>query len=328
MRRGGTLWCTLGIAAGLCIAPALARAGTIAITFDDLPVFPEFTSLAKAKTVTDGLLNGFKRNGWPVTGFVNESQITEAHQRERTAVLKRWVDAGMDLGNHTYSHASLTTTAAAVYIRDISRGDAITKRLLRAKRLTERWFRYPYLESGATLEDRRRVEHWLSAHGYRVAPVSMQTSDWVFAEAYDDAVRHHEAAEAGRIRRSYLVYSDAIVAWYRRAAVDVIGHEPAFILLLHASALNAASVDALASILRKADLQAITLDEAIKDPAYARPEEYVGASGLPWVQRWALAIGKKLDSSTVPVIPADIQARYDKVEAEDPDSRAALPPSR
>ena len=305
--------------------PTLARAGTVAITVDDLPIFPEFPSVAKAEVVTKGLLDGFKRNGWLVTGFVNESQMTEAHQAARTRVLKRWVDAGYDLGNHTYSHASLTLTPVDRYIQDIARGDVITKRLLRAKGRTERWFRYPYLETGATADARRRVEDWLAAHGYRVALVSLQNSDWVFAEAYDDALRHRDAAKAADIRQAYLAFTRDSVAWSKAAVVDVIGRQPAFIFLLHASALNSVSVDEIASILHGADLNTVTLDEAMKDPAYAIPDHYVGAVGVSRLQRWALALNKPLPTAGAPTIRPDIQAMYDKVEAEDPDPRAALP---
>ncbi len=80
----------------------------------------------------------------------------------------------MDLGNHTYSHFSLTTTPVADYIADTARGDAVTRPLLAAKGRTERWFRYPYLETGPTLAVRRTFEDWLASAHYRVAPVTLR----------------------------------------------------------------------------------------------------------------------------------------------------------
>ncbi len=51
----------------------------------------------------------------PVVGFVNEGKLflegeTPADAEARIAVLKTWVDAGFELGNHTYSHRSLNRT--------------------------------------------------------------------------------------------------------------------------------------------------------------------------------------------------------------------------
>ena len=309
----------------LAAVAAPVRAGTVAVTFDDLPIFPEFPTIAKARLITKQLLSGFKRHGWLVTGFDNESQLDGPHRAQRIAVLKTWVDAGMDLGNHTYSHASLDTTSPDKYIADIRRGDVVTKRLLAKVGRKERWFRYPYLESGPTPQARRQVEDWLAKHGYKVAPVSLQASDWIFAEPYDYALKHGDRAKAKYIRDAYLQHVKELVAWYKVAAQDVIGRQPAYILLLHASALNAMSIDEIAAILDSADLHPITLETAMRDPAYTIPESYAGPSGLAWVQRWSLALHKPLPLATLPMIPPDIQKLYDKIEAEDPDSRAALP---
>lgn len=315
-----------------CLAVAMpaagaapVRAGTVAVTFDDLPIYPEFPTLAKARTITNALLSGFKRHGWIVTGFDNESQLDGPHRAQRIAVLKSWVDAGMELGNHTYSHASLDTTPPAKYIADIARGDVVTKRLLAKAGRSEHWFRYPYLESGATPQARHQVEEWLGKHGYKVAPVSLQASDWIFAEPYDYALKHGDRAKAQYIRDAYLRHVKGLIAWYKTAAQDVIGRQPAYILLMHASALNAVSIDAIAAILDQADLHPVTLETAMKDPAYTIPESYAGPTGMAWVQRWSLTLHKPLPLASLPKIPPDIQALYDKVEAEDPDSKAALP---
>jgi peptidoglycan/xylan/chitin deacetylase (PgdA/CDA1 family) len=50
-----------------------------------------------------------------------------------------------------------------------------------------RWFRHPYLETGVGSKARATCETWPKAHGYRVAPVTMENSDWMFALPYDDA---------------------------------------------------------------------------------------------------------------------------------------------
>lgn len=154
---------------GLVAAPA--SAGKVANTFDDLPLFGLDATPAEGDAITANLLGGFKRHHWKVTGFVNESQLDGAARSERIDILRRWLAAGMDLGNHSYSHLSLTKTPVEVYIADVAKGEIVTKALLAQRGRSKHWYRHPYLETGPTLEIRQRFESWLDSHGYRVAAV-------------------------------------------------------------------------------------------------------------------------------------------------------------
>jgi peptidoglycan/xylan/chitin deacetylase (PgdA/CDA1 family) len=310
--RLGRVFLLLAIALG-CAAPA--QAGSVAITFDDLPIFGLYAPPAEAEAITGKLLDGFRRNHWQVTGFVNEIQLEGATRAERIGLLKRWLDAGMDLGNHSFSHLSLTKTPVEKYIADVARGETATKALLAERGRTEHWYRHPYLETGPTLAIRHRFEGWLAEHGYRVAPVSMENSDWQFAEPYDYALAHGNTAEAAHIRDAYLAYTAAIVPWYRDAASGLLGREPAFVFLLHASRLNAASIDALAAIFQKNGLRSVPLERAMTDPAYKIPDNYAGPDGDEWVTRWSLTLHKSLPYGKLPKVPADIVKLDARVEA-------------
>ncbi len=305
------------VAAAFFMSPA-ARAGRVALTFDDLPIFGRWTTAAQAGAITDRLLAGFQQHHWIVTGFINEIQLEGADRAARIALLDHWLDAGMDLGNHSYSHLSLNKTAVDIYIADVARGGVVTGGLLAQRGRRERWFRYPYLETGATREARDRFEAWLATHGYRVAPVTMENSDWQFAEVYDDALVRGDAREAARIRQAYLDFTARIVAWYQRAAQQLLGRQPAFVFLLHASRLNAASIDELAAILRRARLDDIPLDRAMRDPAYAIADRYVGPDGDEWLTRWSRTLHRDLPYASIPLVPADIVAADDRLEAAPP----------
>ena len=307
-------WIVLAISFfALGVSPA--RAGEVAVTFDDLPIFGYYAPMPAAQKITSSLLDGFRHHHWKVTGFVNEIQFDNWDRTARVDLLRRWLDAGMDLGNHSYSHLSLTKTPVEAYITDVSRGETVTKWLLAQRGRQERWYRHPYLETGPTLEIRKRFEGWLTDHGYRVAPVSMENSDWVFAEPYDDALAHGDTAAAAQIRQAYLAYTAQIVPWYRQAAKDVLGREPAFVFLLHASRLNAASIDALAAIFAANHLHPVTLDRAMADPAYSIPDNYAGSNGINWVTRWSMALHMPIQHPIPPKVPDDISNLDAKVEA-------------
>ena len=305
------------LAAALALASAApATAGEVAITMDDLPVFGYYAPMPEATRITDTLLAGFRKNRWQVTGFVNEVQFDNWDRKQRIELLNHWLDAGMDLGNHSYSHLSLTRTPVDTYIADVARGDAITAHLLVQRHRHPRYYRHPFLETGPTLEIRQQFEGWLSDHGYKVAPVSMENSDWQFVQPYDEALAKGDAAKAESIRQAYLTYTRAIVPWYQQAAKDVLGREPRFIFLIHASRLNAASIDDLAEIFRAHDLKPISLDKALKDPAYAIPDTYAGPNGIAWETRWAMALKKPILHPVVPKVPDEIIAADNALTAE------------
>ncbi len=222
----------------------------------------------------------------------------------------------MDLGNHTYSHPSLTSTPVSEYIGDTADGDAVTKPLLVARGRSERWFRYPYLETGPTLDVRHTFEDWLAAHGYRVAPVTLENEDYLFADPYDAAVKAGDRRRAKAVRAEYLAYTAAAVPWYRSAALALLGRRPALVWLLHASRLNADSIDALARIIRANGLDPVTLDAAMADPAYLQPDDYAGPNGIEWLERWSLTLHRDLPWDTMPKVPADIRGASDALDDE------------
>src|SRR5689334_16114350 len=93
-------WIMIAIAAALPCAAA-----DIAITFDDLPA----QRMAHAQSLTPALLAQLTKRHLPVVAFVNgEKLLTDGKvDPARVALLDRWMDAGVELGNHTYSHRSL-----------------------------------------------------------------------------------------------------------------------------------------------------------------------------------------------------------------------------
>ena len=266
--------------------------------------------------MTADLVGGLVRRHLPAIGFVNEIQLEGTERVQRTALLQRWLDAGLDLGNHGYAHLSLTKTPADVYVADIARGQVVTNALLAKFGRHVVWFRHPFLETGATPEARREVDTWLTSHRYRVAPVTVGNSDWEFADLYDSALQRHDPRTADKIRAAYLAYTDRVIGWHQDAARQLLGRAPALVFLLHASRLNAASIDALADILERHDLHAVTLATAVADPAYDTPDSYVGPDGLSWLTRWSLTVKKPLPWKTLPATELETFRVSDRQEIE------------
>ena len=110
-----------------------------------------------------------------------------------------WLDAGLELGNHTYSHRDLNTVPLDQFQADVLRGETVTRGLLKGRAQRLRYFRHPFLHMGSDLKVRRAFEVFLSSHGYTVAPVTVDNDDFVYAAAYAKALRRGHTADAVRI---------------------------------------------------------------------------------------------------------------------------------
>ncbi len=286
----------------------------VALTFDDLPALSLLQSQAYTDYSNAMILRGLKRHHMPAIGFVNEGKLDEGDRPKQIADLKTWLDAGMQLGNHTFSHESPNTLSARDYIADIAKGEQVTRPLLAERHKPLVWFRYPYLETGPTLHRKAAIQAWLREHGYRIAPVTMENSDWMFAEPYDDAIARHQDDRVKRIRAEYLSYTDRMVGWYAKAGHSLIGRPMAFVMLLHVTRLNADCMDDLAAIFKRHSLHPVSLDKAMRDPAYQIPDPYVGKDGIEWLERWSLTLHKDLPWDDFADPPADIQAEYKKID--------------
>ena len=284
-------WCVLWTTAAMMWQPSPR---TMAVTIDDLPTASVLgENIERAERITADLLAALVRHRVPAIGFVNERKLQPrgAVEPRRVALLERWLDAGMELGNHTYSHPDLHLTALPAFEKEVVAGDAVTRRLLAARGRKPEYFRHPFLHTGRSLETRRSFEAFLKQRGYRVAPVSVDNYDYLFAAAYDRAGARDDQAILTKIAAAYVDYMEAVVAYYEEQSARIVGREIAQTLLLHASALNAATFDALATRLQARGYRFISLGEALKDDAYGAPDEYVGPAGITWLHRWAMTKG-------------------------------------
>lgn len=279
---------------GTVLGPARASADRqsgreVSVTVDDLPWVYGGVPIEVVERETERLLAAFTRHRIPAIGFVNEGKlvIDGAVEERRVGLLKQWIDAGHDLGNHTFSHRDLHATPVDVFQEEIARGDDIITRLLAPLQRRPRYFRHPQLHTGRTLETKTRVEQFLTRSGYRVAPVTIDNYDYIFARAHHLA----PADDRPRIEQAYLEYMAAVVRFYEQQSLAIVGREIRQILLLHANGLNAQTMPALAAMLEGRGYTFVTLDRALEDPAYQSADRFTGAGGITWLHRWAITKG-------------------------------------
>jgi len=282
-----------GLALGSEVTPP-ASARKIAITFDDLPAVSvpasETCDLAALKANTAKLLATLASREIPVVGFVNEGRICKSLGPEALpSLLNMWLDAGAELGNHTFSHVDIDVTTVAAYEADVIRGEAVTRKLLSERGRTLRYFRYPFLNTGPNQDTKTAVESFLRRRGYTVAPVTIGSNEWMFAAIYADAKERGDLGTMKLVTDAYVPYMERVLSYFERASSRLFDREISQVLLLHASALNADTLDQLLAMLQSRGYQFVTLAEALQDPAYETPDTYLGADGFSCLLHWAHA---------------------------------------
>lgn len=267
---------------------AQAPPPSIAITIDDLPAGAA-NSMTGADIVemTTKLVGTLHDQKIPVVGFVNEQKLYKLGEvDDRIKALNLWLDNGFELGNHTFSHASLNRVGLPAWEEEIVRGETVTRMLMAQHKMTLRYFRHPYLDSGLDLQTRRASEAFLASRGYRIAPITMDAWDWMYGGVYQEARRRGDSALQKQLVDSYLSYTTTIFDYYEKLAKSMFGYQPKHILLLHATWLEADHIGDVLDLLRKRGYQFITLENALSDPIYSMRSDYVG-EGTGWLDQLA-----------------------------------------
>lgn len=266
----------------------------VAITIDDLPSgMADRQPAADITAMTAKLLGTLRDRKVPVVGFVNEKKLYKPGEvDERIKALQMWLDYGFELGNHTFSHMSLNQAGLKAWEDDVIQGESVLNLLLAPRKMKLRYFRHPYLDVGRDLQTRREAEAFLTQRGYRIAPITLDGWDWMFAGVYEDAKNRNDTDLQQKLAKEYLAHHDAVCAYYEQLSMKLLGYEPKQILLLHASRLEADHIGELLDLLRKRGYRFITLEDALGDSAYSLPNTYVGEEGSGWLEQWAITQGK------------------------------------
>ena len=277
----------------------------IAVTIDDLPVVSTRKDLKNRQQITRKLLGHITKAKVPAIGFVNENKLYTNGKRDEAQIdlLRQWLEAGLELGNHTYSHLSLHDNSLEKYEAEILQGEIITKELLSAKKMPIRYFRHPYLWTGTSMEIKNELGAFLKTHDYTIAPVTVDNADYIFSSAYDKSFDKGDKKMMKRIGAAYVPYLEAKMDYWERQSTKTLGREIKQTLLLHANFINSDYFDDIARMLKKRGYQFITLEDALKDEAYQLPDTFIKGNGISWLHRWAIAKDPKSILPNEPSVP-------------------------
>ncbi len=277
----------------------------MAVTIDDLPyVAAAQPNLRNAQRVTKEILRVLVAHHAPAVGFVNEEKLQIPGEVDaRIALLQQWVDAGMILGNHTYSHPDFNTLTIEQFEDEIVKGEVITRRLMRGHRPYQLYFRHPMTHIGDTQSRQEAIEAFLAARGYKVTPHTIENSDFIFNVLYVSALGNKDEAMVTRLREAYLDFTIATTEFAERISPQIFGREVTQTLLIHANDINAECLDEILKRFSARGYSFVTLDEAMADPAYQTKVTHVSKSGPTWLWRWMKSKGMNISFANDPETP-------------------------
>jgi peptidoglycan-N-acetylglucosamine deacetylase len=285
----------------------------MAVTFDDLPYVaagqPQY--LPNAQRVTKEILRVLQAHHAPAVAFVNENKLQASGEVDaRIALLQRWVDAGMILGNHTYSHPDFNALTTEQFQDEIIKGEVVTRRLMESRKPYQLYFRHPMTHTGDTQAKKEAIENFLAARGYLVTPHTIENSDFIFNVGYVRALNNKDEAMVAKLREAYLDFTIAATDFAERISPNIFSREISQTLLLHSNDINADCLDEMLRRLEARGYRFVTLDEAMADPAYQTRDTLVSKGGPSWLWRWMKSKGMNVSFKDDPEPPKWVMDLY------------------
>jgi peptidoglycan-N-acetylglucosamine deacetylase len=252
-----------------------AHASRMAITVDDLPGAPHNLAAIRDALTQHGVFDTY--------GFVNGARGGDSADNQ--ASMRDWLGAGHLLGNHSWSHGSLSDMGLDKYLADIARNEPLLQSLT-GDDTSWRMFRYPFLVEGTSPSSRYAIIDYLNKRHYHVAQVTVDFYDWAFDDAYNRCGAKGDDFARQALRERYLHDAAAYLRWGDAASEALFGYAMPHILLIHARTMTADIIDALLTQYEDVGVQFVSLDEALADPAYkADVHHALGGSFLRQLMR-------------------------------------------
>jgi peptidoglycan-N-acetylglucosamine deacetylase len=251
----------------------------IALTFDDLPVNGSLPAGMSQSALARDTVRVLKKYRVPPSyGFINADKLER--DPDGALALQTWIAAGNPLANHSYSHMDLTKNSVEDFQKEILRNEPALLLLTPANQKSDwRWFRYPYLHEGDTLEKRRAIRAFLASRGYRIAQTTIDWEDYLWNSAHARCVDRKDAESLEWLRTSYLAEAQRWLRVQRDFSRQVWGRDIRHVALLHLGSFSPHILPELFALLDREGYDIVTLERAQADPAYESDPDFAEPRG-------------------------------------------------
>jgi peptidoglycan-N-acetylglucosamine deacetylase len=268
--------------------------GAMALRIHDITTFPPPSAPQIALTMDDFAwrnaikLSAQERNE-AILGTLDKTQIRAAlfvigrnvEDQEGRELLKGWNDAGHLIGNHTYSHRNYHDPAltTSFYEEDILRAESLLSPFSQFKK----YFRFPMLKEGNTVQKRDALRSFLKRQGYRAGYVTIDNSDWIVDQRLRARLQKEPNADLSPYRDFYLQHMWERAEYYESLARSVLRRPVKHTLLTHFNLLNGLFLNDLVKKFKSKGWRWINAEEAFLDPVFTlRPRIVPAGESIIW----------------------------------------------
>ena len=261
------------------------QAQEISLTFDDLPNHGNLPPGVTRADVARTFVANLKPAGVEFYGFINAGRAEgDAVQNE---VLRTWREGGFPLASHSFTHMSLHDNTAEDFKRNIDQNEAALEALMAGENW--KWFRYPYLREGDTVEKRREIRAYLKQQGYRTAQVTIDFGDYMWNAPYARCLEKGDQDAVEDLMSLYLDAAEESLEGGQELAQMLFDRDVKHTLLLHIGAFTGLMLPDLFELLDDLEFKVITLAEAHSDPAYESDPDVAITRGETFLRQMAQA---------------------------------------
>lgn len=256
----------------------------MALTIDDIPAHEtEAPGLSRLEIHKKILATLKKHNLKGVYGFLNGGKISTTPDGEK--IVQEWVKAGQNLGNHTLTHQWLAKVSADTFIHEISSNEEFLKNY--STKPNWKWFRYPFLAEGDSLEKRNAIRDYLLKNNYKTAQVTVDSNDWAWNDPYSRCLGTKDQKSIQWLKSTFLKNAEAELTQVEEWSKKLFNRSIKHVLLIHVGSLTSEVLDDLLSLYKRKGVKFISLEQASKDPLYSEDPQITMTYGLPLVSQWA-----------------------------------------
>lgn len=237
------------------IASVFIFSQQIALTFDDAPRGDG--NYFSGKERTGRLIEKLKKFNVQAAFFCT----TNGFHEEGKERINKYSGAGHIIANHSHLHRSLNRVAVEDYIEDMQLADSQIKDFQNYKR----WFRFPYLHEGNTVEKRDAVRKFFKENDYINGYVTVDNYDWYMESIFQKSLKEKKEIDIDKFKAAYVDLLFDAVLFYDNIAKEALGRSPKHVLLLHENDIAALFIDSLIEKLQSEGWKIISPGEAYTD---------------------------------------------------------------
>lgn len=284
------------------------------ITIDDLPYNGRDQNIALARESVKSYTEHLRHAGVGATAFITVQNILiDDEVDDRFQLMELWKNAGVEIENHGYRHLSHNKVSPQDFYDDILFAELFLENEVKDDSSQIRYFRAPYNHVGADSQKAQELIKFLKTRTIQLVPFTLEHGDYIYNRVYLHYLNSGNSKKAEEIRREYIAQLSRSLNFIEDLTFETFNQRIPQILLIHANAINAVSIDEMINFLKQEGYTFISLEQALEHEVYNTESIYPSPWGISWVHRWRKAMDLSNELRKEPEPDAEIMKLWQEL---------------